>query len=200
MTAADYLQQFQALLPSGAAWPREPDTNLTRSLLALAAEYSRLDARADDLLREFQPSTAVELLPEWETEYGIIPLAGATIQERQQLAAWYHVTDGDIKKPYYVALAAMYGFTIRIDDYIAPIIGYYAIGDMLCFEAWQDFSAGVSGAGDNLGMESSPALLPACWLVVILAGPANPAPELEALLLDLKPGHIHLNFVYLEVV
>lgn len=105
---------------------------------------------------------------------------------------------GDIKKPYYIALAAALGFTIRIDDYIAPIIGYFAIGDELVFEPWQDFSAGVSGAGDNLSMGTVPALLPACWRVIILAGPLLPSPALEAMLLDLAPAHIKMNFIYLE--
>jgi len=167
-----------------------PDPQLEGTALDLAA------VAAAELLQEIYPSGSTILLDKWEALLEIVPPAGATVPARQAMVVYWLNNRGDTKKPYYVALAAALGFTIRIDDYIAPIIGFFAVGDMLVYEEWQEFSAGVSGAGDSLGMESSPALLPACWLVVVLSGPTNPAPELEALLLDRAPAHIHLNFIY----
>jgi len=198
MTAADFLDQLRALLPQGEAWHPEPGTEQGAILTGLSKEFARIDSRARDLLRELNPATAVELLPEWEELYDVPAIAGATLQQRQTIAAWYHSHGGDIKQPYFVELATALGYAIRIDEYKAPIIGFFAIGDMLVFEEWQEFSAGVSGAGDSLGMESTPALLPACWLVVVQAAPATlPEPTLEEIMADIKPAHIHLNFIYL---
>jgi hypothetical protein len=90
---------------------------------------------------------------------------------------------GDIKKPYFVALAAARGYTIRIDDYILD-------------DPWCYFTAGISLAGDYLAQENT--IRPWIWEVVVMAVPvAIPAPDLETLLNDLKPAHVLLNFTYL---
>jgi uncharacterized protein YmfQ (DUF2313 family) len=71
---------MMALLPDGKLW-RFVASMLREFFLACAQELARLDARADDLLRESNPSTAVELLPEYEQELDIGP--AVTIAERQ---------------------------------------------------------------------------------------------------------------------
>lgn len=147
----------------------------------LTVEGAELDrAQADiEALRQAILSASVPVLPPTDD---LIRMAPAR---------------GDIKKPHYLAVAAALGFTLRIEDYIPPIIGFFAVGDELNFEPWQDFSAAVSGAGDTLGMDTVPALLPACWRVIVLAGPLIPSPPLETMLLDLAPAHIKMNFIYL---
>lgn len=195
LIAEDYLEQLQALLPLGPAWPRDPDTEMSRTLLGTAEEWARIDARAADLLREFNPGTAVELLPEWESEYGITPPAGATLEARQAAVAGKFMATGDIKKPYFVALAASMGYTIRIDDYTESMAGWQCTGDELLDEPWAYFSAGIGAAGDTLAFED--VVLPWIWEVVVTAVPVNPpTPDLETVLQDLKPGHIQLNFTY----
>ncbi len=42
-TAAQYLGLLQGLLPTGPAWPRDPDATLTKLLSAEAEEFARLD-------------------------------------------------------------------------------------------------------------------------------------------------------------
>jgi len=71
-----------ALLPPGKLW------DLVASMLsdlfaACADELGRLDARVSDLLREAIPSTAVELLPDYESELELVPGASDTNAQRQ---------------------------------------------------------------------------------------------------------------------
>jgi uncharacterized protein YmfQ (DUF2313 family) len=193
LTASAYLAELQALLPPGAAWNLYAGV-MTDFLTGLAQEPARIAGRADDLLLECNPLTAVETLPEWEAEYQITPPEGATTEERQ-LAVWHrHVTPGDIKMPYFVALAAAMGYTIRIDDYVESEADWLCSGDPVTEEPWQFFQAGISMSGDTLAMEN--AILPWIWDVVILSTPnIIPTPDLATRLEILKPAHFLLNYI-----
>lgn len=70
------------LLPPGRLWRLTPGSLLAKVLLASADEIDRVDARVADLLDEADPSTADEMLPEYERELGITAPA-ATIEERR---------------------------------------------------------------------------------------------------------------------
>lgn len=165
----------------------------------LEVEGAALDAaqaRLNTLLAEVLPDTAVELLSKWEALYEITPPAGATLAARQAAVAGKFRATGDIKKPYFVLLAASMGYTIRIDDYTESMAGWQCAGDELLDEPWAYFSAGIGAAGDTLAFED--VVLPWIWEVVVTAVPASPpTPNLEAVLQDLKPHHIQLNFTYL---
>jgi uncharacterized protein YmfQ (DUF2313 family) len=81
-----YQAALLQLLPPGAALPRDLDTVLSQVMLAIGDSLARFDARVDDLLREADPRYAVELLPEWEADFGLPdPCAGEqpTIALRQ---------------------------------------------------------------------------------------------------------------------
>jgi uncharacterized protein YmfQ (DUF2313 family) len=67
----DYLDQLGALLPTGPALPRHPDSALMRLLSMPAAELAAVDARAAALLAEADPRITSELLPDWETDFGL---------------------------------------------------------------------------------------------------------------------------------
>ncbi|EPY01345.1 YmfQ family protein [Magnetospirillum fulvum] len=114
-----YLSQLQALLPTGAAWPREPDTVLTNVLLAMADGLARAHNRALDLIEEADPRTTLELLTDWERVCGLPdPCSGpaATIAERRaQVVARLTATGGQ-SPAYYVVLAAALGFEITITE------------------------------------------------------------------------------------
>lgn len=191
-----YLEALLSLLPPGLAWPRE-NGEMVDLLAGLAEEPARISQRADDLLRECNPRTAVELLPEWEAEYGITPVPGATVDQRQQ-AVWYrHVSQGDIKRPHLGNVAASLGYLVYIRDYTTCMADWLCADDELIDdEPWIDMSAGVGEAGDTLSQED--AVLPWIWEVVVVFSPVVvPTPGLEAVLNDLKPPHIQLNFTYL---
>ena len=82
--AGPYQRMLAALLPPGKLWRLIGESFLASLLLACADELDRLDARAGDLLREANPGTAVELLPEYERELDLD--AAATTAERQARA------------------------------------------------------------------------------------------------------------------
>lgn len=66
-----YLGQLQALLPRGAAWPRERTATLTSLLEVLAEELARTDGSAAALLDEIRPASTLDLLPDWERVAGL---------------------------------------------------------------------------------------------------------------------------------
>lgn len=80
LAASVYAGMQARLLPPGRLW-HFLDAMLTDLLLGAADELARLDARGDDLLREAEPSTATELLPEFERELGLDE--APTIEERR---------------------------------------------------------------------------------------------------------------------
>jgi uncharacterized protein YmfQ (DUF2313 family) len=49
-TTDDYRQALQALIPTGRAWPRDPDTVQYAVLRSLAASYQRSDSDALSIL------------------------------------------------------------------------------------------------------------------------------------------------------
>lgn len=90
MTGDDYLALLAALLPPGAALPRQADSVLMRLLSAPAAELARIDARAAALLTEALPNTTAELLGDWETAFGL-PDACSPLStfRRASQATWF---------------------------------------------------------------------------------------------------------------
>lgn len=66
MTQPQYAAALAALLPPGRALAAPAGSTLSALLAALAAEFARVDARADTLLSEVYPNTTVQLLADWE--------------------------------------------------------------------------------------------------------------------------------------
>lgn len=113
LSAAAYLAQLQALLPQGAAWPRDADATLTQLLAALAEELARVDLRADDLLNEADPRTTYELLADWERVAGLpdpCTPADASTEERRLSLVQRLTMLGGASAAYFIALAAALGY------------------------------------------------------------------------------------------
>jgi uncharacterized protein YmfQ (DUF2313 family) len=71
-SGSDYLHALLALLPVGYAWPRHPESTLVKTLAGLAEFWGFVDGRAADLLeRESDPRQTIELLPDWERNWGL---------------------------------------------------------------------------------------------------------------------------------
>lgn len=167
LSAADYLSQLQALLPTGAAWPRQQDAELTRLLRALAEELARVDKRGEELLREADPRSTVELLEDWERALGLpdpcAPLA-ETLQERRAAVAAKLVASGGQHRQYYIDIAAALGVEVGITEFFPFRVGHSAIGEPLASDdAWRHtwqvdapetlvtrFSVGQSAVGSPL--------------------------------------------------
>lgn len=78
--APSYARMLAALLPPGRLWSLIGDL-ISDVLLACADELARVHARVLDLLNEVDPTTATELLPEYERELDVI--AAPSIDERR---------------------------------------------------------------------------------------------------------------------
>lgn len=81
LAAEAYQRVLSALLPPGKLWRLDSSSVLSKLLLGCADELARVDQRVRDMLNECDPSTAVELLPEYEAALGLV--AAATTAERQ---------------------------------------------------------------------------------------------------------------------
>ena len=193
-SASQYRQLLQALLPSGPIWPRDADATLTRVLGVLAKELARLDGRLEDLRDEADPRTAWEMLSDWEEFCG---LPGECFDSAETMAArraavLAHLTfEGSQSPPFYISLAAEFGFEIEIEEFRPFRVGSTA-GEPAYGEDWAHtwrvwvgeaapvtyFRAGLSGAGERL----------ATW----------GDDDLECLIESLKPAHTVVLFAYPE--
>ncbi len=116
----DYRAQLVALLPQGAAWPREAQGTLDGLMDALAAEFERLDGRAEVLAAEVDPRAASELLGDWERAYGLPDgcVAAEPTPDGRRLALHQRVAAlGGQSKSYFVGLAALLGYEAEIGTY-----------------------------------------------------------------------------------
>lgn len=146
LTDSDYLQQLQALLPNGPAWPRDDEATLTQLLSALSAELARVDGRAMTLIEEADPRTTAELFLDWERVAGL-PDACAeafggeqTLDQRRMSLVGKLVTLGGQSPAYFIGLAAAIGYAITITEFHAHTVNddvdYAILGEAWNF-AWQ---------------------------------------------------------------
>jgi uncharacterized protein YmfQ (DUF2313 family) len=113
LSAEDYLRQLQALLPTGAAWPRDENSLLTKLLRAFADGLARVDRRADDLMNEINPFTTSELLGDWEKESGLPDpclTEAATANERRLRLYQRRVWHGGQSREFFIGLLAALGY------------------------------------------------------------------------------------------
>lgn len=128
LTETDYLRQLQALLPPGPAWPKDDDATLTRLLAALAAELSRVDGRAQQLVEEADPRTVAELFADWERVAGLpdacaVAFGGTqTVAQRRAALVGRMTTLGGQSPAYFVGLAASLGYAITITEFRAHCV------------------------------------------------------------------------------
>lgn len=128
-----YKEALSKLLPLGRAWERIRE-NALGFLDAFAPEFCRVEERATDLLKEFDPGTSTELLDDWEQLLGLpddctpatIDLNERRAQARQKLAAV-----GGISATFYEELADSLGFEAFVSDIRPFRVGISRVGDGL---------------------------------------------------------------------
>jgi uncharacterized protein YmfQ (DUF2313 family) len=178
MDALAYARQLRQLLPQGAIWPEEDSSVLARLLRALGEELARVEQRARDLLREWDPSTTEECLEDWERVLGLPDACGGlagSADERRATVVRKFLSQGGASRAYFVALAAQLGMTVTIVE--------------LGSHAWRvdvapgDFSleSSVFRMGDRVGRR----------LMTRSSG------LFECILFRLKPAHTVVTFQYL---
>jgi uncharacterized protein YmfQ (DUF2313 family) len=129
----DYGSAFLTLLPQGQAWPKAPGTTLDLACRGLAEYWGFVDSRAADLLeRESDPRYTIELLPDWERNWGLPdpcykePL---TIAERQLALVMRMTMEGAQSREFFINVAAQIGYTITISEYRTFVVGIDRVGD-----------------------------------------------------------------------
>lgn len=141
LSARDYRDQLAALMPAGAIWPRDTDSNLMQLLLALAQEFWRVDRRAGDLVRESDPRRALELLEDWERNYGLPDVCMAdteqTLEARRDALVSKMTTTGGQSRRYFIEICAALGYMVTITEFRPCRVGVGRIGDALTNGPWQ---------------------------------------------------------------
>ncbi|HTI79842.1 MAG TPA: putative phage tail protein [Acetobacteraceae bacterium] len=165
-TDSDYGTAIRYLMPTGRVWPAYPDTTQQQAVEALAPTPQRASARALNLLTDAFPSTADELLPEWEASLGLPdPCAGEapTTALRQAQVTARFIAGGGQSIAYFVNFAKTLGYDITITQFSPFRVGASTVGSPLYGEAWafvwqvnapqfsiSYFSVGIGAAGEPL--------------------------------------------------
>jgi len=196
LSSDDYLAQLMALAPVGTAMPQDLGSVWVRLLRALADGMADVDARADNLLDEADPRTALEMLSDYERVCGLpdgCTGAATTLQERRSRVVSVWTARGGQSRAYFQRLAEGLGYAVTIDEFRPFITGLSRCGDTLngaptIRHTWRMrvhgprvtfFRAGASACGDKLGAIAT-------------------AEDLECILSRLAPAHTTLIFAYEE--
>lgn len=190
-----YIHQLLALLPVGPAWPRDPGTVRHGQVGSVADTLARAHKRAEDVLREARPRSALEMLADWERVAGLPDPCSAgivtTLQERRDAVVARLTATGGQSRAYFAQIIDALGYTAEISEHRPFICGRSRVGDVLggphsVRHTWRVkvngprvtlFRAGASQVGDKLGKITR-------------------AEDLECILHRLKPAHTNLIVSY----
>lgn len=132
-TQSDYQQAMADNLPTGPAWPREPDAMLMKVLSGLASNWAYVDGRAADLLEiESDPRITSEMLDSWEAAWGLPDPCVAeaiTIADRRVALVQKMTSEGGQSIPYFLGIAQGLGYTVGIQEYSPYMTGISRCGD-----------------------------------------------------------------------
>lgn len=131
-SGADYTKALLALLPQGQAWPRHEST-LVRACKGFAEYWGFVDSRAADLLeQESDPRKTVELLTDWERNWGLpeecFP-SGSTMEERRAILMMKMTLLGGQSREFFYYIADLFGYSITIKEYSPFMAGISQAGD-----------------------------------------------------------------------
>ena len=105
-----------------------------RGCMGLADYYGFVDGRAADLLeRESDPRLTIELLPDWERNWGLPdPCFGEalSIDDRHRLLLMKMTLLGSQSRDFFITeVAKLLGYTITISEYAPFMAGVSQVGD-----------------------------------------------------------------------
>jgi uncharacterized protein YmfQ (DUF2313 family) len=142
----DYAVALSALIPQGQAWPRAWDGVLMKVVRGLTRIWGDFEIRASALLeQESDPRTTLELLPDWERNWGLPDPCyeePQTIGERQFALVQRMTIQGAQSREFFIGIAADIGYTITISEYRPFYIAMDRCGDSRVF--------GAAGAPDPI--------------------------------------------------
>lgn len=188
-----YFNMLMALMPRGLLWQHLQEDPIFVGLFeSVAQEFALLHAREDDLRDEADIRTTYEMLPEWETAYGLPDhCSGDDLTLQERLATLYaKVTNKGGQRPqFYIELAASLGYTVTITEFEPFTVGS-TVDELIYGESWQ-FAWQVNSPTETveyLTIKSDVSTALANW--------GNE--QLECAISRLKPDHTHVLFSYGE--
>ena len=125
------------LLPHGAMWPRDLDTDLWKLVSAFAIELGRVDCQIETMLAESYPDTAQQTLTHWEDIAGLPDacdgVVDSTIAGRQQGVVDVFAQDNALDPVFWAAYWLALGYAYpTITKNSAFCTGVSCTGDALC--------------------------------------------------------------------
>jgi uncharacterized protein YmfQ (DUF2313 family) len=128
----EYAHALSALLPQGIAWPRWSESVVMKVVNGLAGIMGFVDGRAADLLeRESDPRQTIELLSDWERNWGLpecgLPLG--SIGERQTALVLKMTLLGGQSRQFFTDVARRLGYEVTITEYRPFMVGVDRAGD-----------------------------------------------------------------------
>lgn len=141
----EYNEAFNDLLPTGPAWPREPDTTFQKAVAGLSAIWGSLVEQLAEVLlvQESDPRSTVILLPEWERAWGLPDKCLAeplTIEDRQRALVHKMTLIGAQSRDFFIGVAASIGYKIDIREWSPFMCGISMCGDTRMFNALEAVS------------------------------------------------------------
>jgi len=198
-SADDFNHALLALLPRGKAWPKDPSSAQVRALSFIGPTFARLSARAEQLLVDAFPSTAVELLATWEALLGLPdPCAGpaTSIAERQAQVIARLIGTGGQAMQFLIDFAALFGYTVTITEQ-APAGGtltQFVAGNTAGTRLVTDTGNDVFTYVVNAPLVSSSHFVAGSHAGEPLASWGNTV--LECVMDEVKPAHCKVIFAY----
>jgi uncharacterized protein YmfQ (DUF2313 family) len=132
-SGSDYAIAFLSLLPYGPAWSRDPSSVLVQACEGLNDYWGFVDGRAADLLeRESDPRRTIELLEDWERNWGLPDpcyQSPQTLGQRQLALVMRMTMEGAQSRDFFVGVAAQIGYSVTITEYRTFICGIDRCGD-----------------------------------------------------------------------
>ena len=143
-TGDDYADALSALLPQGQAWPRSFETEdntpigrarsaLMKVVRGLTGIWGDFELRASTLLEiESDPRSTVELLPDWERNFGLPDpcyQSPQSVSDRQRALVMRMTLEGAQSRAFFIEIAAQIGYTITITEYRPFFIAMDGCGD-----------------------------------------------------------------------
>lgn len=176
--AARSLEAFTELMiqlqPRGAFWDwlsRHPqDAVRYQRYRAYAEEFRRVDQRRCDLRKEAIPSTALEMLVDWEEFLDLTPATNASIEDRRNAVIAKLFAVGDQSTTFYAEYGNLIGHNITITKF-KPLQFGDTFGSRWYSTDWR-------------------------WAWIIVTDQPAPNPEFEQSIRALAPAHIVLSFQY----
>ena len=107
-------------LPNGPAWPRDDGSRLAALMRGLATEFTRIDARAQQLVDESLPSYVTDTLARWEKDYGLpdkCTPSGQTTEERKDALVQKYLIYGSQSRAFQISLCEALGCQADITEY-----------------------------------------------------------------------------------